>query len=202
MNNSMLTVDFDALPVEISGHKAPGWWGMVLLIVTEASLFACLIASYFYLRSGAHVWPLGGLEKPKLPRPILMTCLLLASSAPMAWADISIRRGNVRNLRIGLALSFVLGAAFLSIQALEYHDLTFSLHTNAYSSIFLTTTSLHGMHVIGGLLATGYTFVRACLGHFRPGRNLAVQNTALYWHFVDAVWIVIFTSLYLSPRFL
>jgi cytochrome c oxidase subunit 3 len=202
MSSRPIGFDFEALPIEISGHKAPGWWGMILLIVTEASLFACLVASYFYLRAGAHVWPLGGLEKPKLLRPAIMTVILLASSAPMAWADRSIRKGNQGNLRLGLALSFILGAIFLSLQGFEYHDLTFAISTNAYSSVFLTITSLHGMHVIAGLLTTAYTFVRACLGHFRPGRDLAVQNTALYWHFVDIVWLFIFTSLYLSPWFL
>jgi cytochrome c oxidase subunit III len=202
MSTMSRTYDYEALPVEISGHKAPGWWGMILLIVTEATLFACLIASYFYLRAGAHIWPLDGLEKPKLVRPIIMTLILLTSSTPMWWADRSIRKGNQRNLRLGLALSFLLGALFLGLQIAEYRDLTFRVTANAYSSVFLTITSLHGMHVIAGLLTTAYTFLRACLGHFRPGRDLAVQNTALYWHFVDIVWLFIFTSLYLSPRFL
>lgn len=202
MSSMPRTYDYDALPVEISGHKAPGWWGMILLIVTEATLFACLLAAYFYLRAGAHTWPLDGLEKPKLARPIIMTLVLLTSSGPMWWADHSIRRGDQLNLRIGLALSFILGALFLGLQVAEYRDLTFRVTVNAYSSVFLTVTSLHGMHVIAGLLTTAYTLVRACLGHFRPGRDLAVQNTALYWHFVDIVWLFIFTSLYLSPRFL
>lgn len=198
----MSTATMNALPAEISGHKAPGWWGMILLITTEATLFAALIASYFYLRSGASHWPLGGIAPPPLLKPIIMTILLVGSSVPMIWADLSSRRNNQNAMKLGLGIAWIMGAAFLVLQYTELSNEPFSWRTNAYGSLFFTITGLHGAHVLGALLLNGYTILRSWLGHIRPGRTLVVANTALYWHFVDAVWLVIFTSLYLSPRFL
>src|SRR5437762_8813851 len=103
----------EALPTEVEGARSVGWWGMVLLITTEATLFACLLFSYFYLRVSSSQWPLGGIKRPELLLPGIMTAVLLASSAPMAWAERGIRRGRRGQLLAGLALSFLLGAAFL-----------------------------------------------------------------------------------------
>jgi heme/copper-type cytochrome/quinol oxidase subunit 3 len=192
----------DELSLENTGQRAPGWWGMVLLIVTEATLFASLIAGYFYLQSNADSWPPAGTEVPELLLPLIGTVLLVGSSLPMWWADRSIAAGNHLGLRIGLALGFLMGAAFLGIQIVEYSRKTFDLDTNTYSSLFFTITGLHGLHVLIGLLMNLYVQLRAWLGHFSPRRRLAVQNTVLYWHFVDAVWIVILATVYLSPRWL
>jgi heme/copper-type cytochrome/quinol oxidase subunit 3 len=190
------------LPSEVSGARAVGWWGMVLLITTEATLFACLLFSYFYLAVSNPVWPLGGIQPPDLLLPGSGTVVLLSSSAPMAWAEAGIRRGQQGRLRLGMALSFLLGAVFLGIQAVEYSHKPFTPQTNAYGSLFFTITGFHGAHVFVGLLMSAVTQLRAWLGHFSASRFLAVQNSALYWHFVDAVWIFIFASLYLSPHVL
>lgn len=188
----------DLLPVEVTGARAPAWWGMVLLIATEATIFVCLLSSYFYLRSYAASWPLGDLKRPELKLPIIMTVVLLSSSAPVFWAESGIRKGDQRRLRIGLLLGFLLGLAFILMQGYEYAHKDFSLQTNAYGSLFYTITGFHGIHVLIGLLMSLYVQARAWLGHFTPRRRLAVENFALYWHFVDAVWIFIFSSLYIS----
>ncbi len=189
-----------ALPVEVAGVAAPGWWGMVLLITTEATLFTLLVFSYFYLRYLSPQWPPGGIEAPKLTRPIIATVILLSSSAPMVWAETGIKRGNQWRLRFGLLASFVLGVVFLLLQVWEYHDETFGPQTLAYGSLFFTITGVHGLHVLGGLGMNAVVQIRAWKGQFTRQRHLAVQNAALYWHFVDAVWIVIFASLYISPH--
>ena len=186
------------LPVEVTGARAPAWWAMVLMIATEATLFACLLSSYFYLRSFAPSWPLGEIERPELKLPVIMTVVLLSSSVPIFWAESGIRQGNQMRLRIGLLISFLLGATFLGLQGYEYAHKHFSMQTNAYGSLFFTITGFHGMHVLIGLLMSLFVQVRAWLGHFNGRRRLAVENFALYWHFVDAVWIFIFSSLYLS----
>jgi cytochrome c oxidase subunit III len=190
------------LPTEVSGRISPGWWGMVMLILTEATLFATLLASYFYLRAGSGSWPLDGIKPPDLLLPAIMTVILLSSSIPMIWADWSIRRGRQLPMKLGLALTFILGAIFLGLQVYELTHEPFSPDVNSYSSAFYVITCLHGLHVIAGLLLLAFTMLRAVVGHFDEHRNLAVTNTGLYWHFVDGVWIFVFASLYVSPHVL
>lgn len=195
------TVPPVALPVKATGPRAPGWWGMVSVIATESMLFACLFASYIFLMGSIEAFGAEGGKYPPLGLPIPMTVLLLSSSVAMYWGERGIRRGDQMRLRIGMAVSFVLGVAFLVLQAIEYSNKHARPSTSAYDSLFYTITFTHGMHVFVGLLMSGVTQVRAWLGHFTARRHLAVQNTGLYWHFVDAVWIVVFAVLYLSPRF-
>jgi heme/copper-type cytochrome/quinol oxidase subunit 3 len=116
------------------------------------------------------------------------------------WAERSIGRGQVARMRIGVAIAIVLAIAFLSIQAWEYADATFTFRDSAYGSLFFTITSLHGLHVIAGILIASFLEARSAAGHFDADHHLAVQTGALYWHFVDLVWIAIFVSLYISPR--
>lgn len=195
-------MDASSLPVESTGLRATGWWGMVVLIVTEATLFAALLSSYFYLRSGASQWPPAGIAKPEFLLAGPGTAILLSSSVTMIWAEMAIRRGNQRSLRLGMAISFVLGLIFLAIQGTEYARADFSPRTDAYGSLFFTITGIHGLHVAIGLCMLAIIQLRAWLGHFTAERHLAVQNVSLYWHFVDAVWIFVFASLYISPRVL
>jgi heme/copper-type cytochrome/quinol oxidase subunit 3 len=190
------------LPIGVSDRRAPGWWGMILLITTEATLFASLLGSYFYLLSGSVAWPPDGIENPRLLWPIIASILLIGSSIPMYLADRSIRDGRQVALRIYLLIAFVLAALFIAIQIREYDREKFSYGTDTYSSLFFTITGLHGAHVISALCMNLFVQVRAWLGHFNERRRLAVTNVGWYWHFVDAVWVFIFVSLYLSPRWL
>src|SRR5205085_4195131 len=137
---SLRTSDAEELPVIRSGPRSTAWWGMALLIAAELALFASLLAGYFYLRFKATEWPLDGLEKPNLVPGAIATVLLLSSSLPMWWAERGIRQGNARRLRIGLLVSFLLGAGFLAIQASEYASASFDWRTNVYGSMFFTIT--------------------------------------------------------------
>jgi cytochrome c oxidase subunit 3 len=181
--------------------RSPAWWGMLLFITTEATLFALFLVSYFYLRfESVGPWPPSGSD-PKLLVPTVMTALIMASSVPAYLADTSIRRGEVDRLRFYLASTLVLGAAFLALQAIEYHDKLRSLRPqdDAYGSLFYTITGLHGAHVVAGLVLLLWTLAFALRGAFSAERHLAVQNVSLYWHFVHGVWLFVFVSLYLLP---
>ena len=101
-------------------------------------------------------------------------------------------------------MGFILGATFLAIQiAVEYPETLheFSPSTNVYGSLFYGLTGLHGAHVAVGLLFSLWTQVRAWRGHFDERRHVTVQNFAMYWHFVDAVWAGVLFTIYLSPHF-
>jgi cytochrome c oxidase subunit III len=179
-----------------------GFWGMAMVIATEAVIFLGLVSSYFFLWAGTKgEWPQGGIEAPELPRILIFTPILLLSSVPVFWAESAVRRGRIGQVRVALFIAFVMGLAFLINQILEYRDLTFGWHDNAYASIFYTTTGLHGLHVLVGLLMSLVVQLKAALGRYTPERHTNIQVFSLYWHFVDAVWIVVFTSLYLAPHF-
>jgi heme/copper-type cytochrome/quinol oxidase subunit 3 len=190
--------------IQLEGLRRPqarstGFWGMVLLIATEASLFSYLLFSYFYLASMATgPWPPPG--PPSLRLVIPNTIILLCSSGTMFWAERGIRRNRQGRLRAGLIATLVLGVAFLGIQGIEYSRKQMTPATHAYGSLFFTITGLHGAHVAAGLLMVGVVTVRSWLGHFSVRGHEAVTNVGWYWHFVDAVWLCVFTSLYLIPH--
>jgi heme/copper-type cytochrome/quinol oxidase subunit 3 len=176
---------------------------MVLLIATEATLFAVLLASYFYVRfktSGG--WPPDGIGDPKLLRAASMTVLLASSSIFVHVAEAGIRRGRRRALVAGLALGFLLGLAFLGLQLWETVVVAreFTPRTDAYGSFFFTITGAHSAHLAAGLLLLAWMQVRAWFGAYSPRRHLGVQVAAVYWHFVVVVQVAIFATLYLSPR--
>jgi heme/copper-type cytochrome/quinol oxidase subunit 3 len=179
--------------------REPGRLGMLFVIATEASFFAYLLFAYFYLASMSRgPWPPAG--APSLSLALPNTLLLIASSGTMWIAESGIRAGDQRRLRLGLLATLILGAAFLSIQAIEYSEQVFTPQTNAYGSLFYTITGFHGAHVLAGLLMNVVAQVQAWRKQYTAARHLTVSNVAAYWHFVDAVWIVVFTSLYLVPR--
>ena len=195
----------EELPEHVSGTRAYGWWGMVWLIATEATLFATLIASYFYLRfRSGPIWPPDEIPKPELHLPLIMSVILLSSSIPVHMAETGIKKGNQRKLKFGLALGWLLGAIFLGITwAVEWPEKLheFTPTDNAYGSLFFTLTGFHGTHVLVGLLISLWTQVRAWKGAFDEERHLTVENFALYWHFVDVVWVFVLITIYVSPHF-
>jgi cytochrome c oxidase subunit III len=204
MSTETLTRDLE-LPEHAVGPRAYGWWGMVWLIATEATLFAALIASYFYLRfRSGPAWPPGDIHDPELALPVVMTVILLSSSIPVHMAESAIEKGNVLGLKIGLAIGALLGATFLVLTwAVEWPLAIeeFTPRTNVYGSLFFTITGFHSAHVAVGLIISAWAQVRAWSGAFDQNRHLTVQNFTMYWHFVDVVWIFVFSTIYLSPRF-
>jgi heme/copper-type cytochrome/quinol oxidase subunit 3 len=173
---------------------------MVLFLTTEATLFGALISSYLYLRFNASAWPEGGIEAPKLLRPAIMTALLVVSSVVMLTVvEPAVARRRRERVIVGLAASFVLGALFLLVQLSEYRDLGFGIHDNAYATSFFSVTGLHGAHVTVGLilLIGGIVLVA---GRLDAPVARRIRMIALYWHFVDVVWVVIFAVLYLSEH--
>ena len=195
---SVAVRDEGRLPTTVEGTRSTAWWGMLWFIAAELALFGTFLASYFYLRFQAPTWPPTGDEDPNLVAASVMTVILLSSSLPMWWAERGIKRGDVTVLKIGLALSAVLGLVFLAFQADEYLTAEISWRTDAYGSLFFFITGFHGLHVLGGLLMNATTQVRAWRSHFDREHHVGVEVVALYWHFVDAVWVAIVLSLYFS----
>jgi cytochrome c oxidase subunit 3 len=174
--------------------------GILLFIVSEVMLFGSFFAAYFFIRVVANVgpWPPEGFELPKAVAGV-NTAILVSSSFTVHWALESIRRENRRGLIMGLAATFMLGATFLFIQINEYAHIGFAPHTNAFGSVFYGLTGLHGAHVTVGLMLLAFANIRAWRGHFsrEPKKHLGVEVPGIYWHFVDVMWIIVFTTVYI-----
>jgi heme/copper-type cytochrome/quinol oxidase subunit 3 len=181
--------------------RSVGWWGVLCMIMTEAMLFIGLLASYFFLWAGSREWPQGGIEAPELARISIFTVVLLGSSIPIFVAEWANRRGRIDLARGALFVSFLMGAVFLANQVLEYRDLTFGWRDNAYASVFYTTTGLHGLHVLLGLLMNLVVQAKGYARRLARRDDVTIEVFSLYWHFVDVVWIFVFTSLYVAPHF-
>jgi cytochrome c oxidase subunit 3 len=174
--------------------------GILLFIVSEVMLFGSFFAAYFFIRVvvSPPAWPPPPFELPVAVAGV-NTAILVSSSFTMHWALESIRRGNRRGLRLGLAATWLLGATFLFIQLNEYVHIGFSARDQAFGSVFYGLTGLHGAHVTVGLMLLAFANIRAWRGHFGPEAkdHLGVEVAGIYWHFVDVMWIIVYTSVYI-----
>jgi len=170
---------------------------MALFLASLAVLFLASLVGYFVVRSDAEAWPPPGM--PRLPAGLWgSTALLVVSSVTMHAALRGARSGRPALLRRGLAATALLGLAFLVTQVLCWWSLVraeLTVQTNLYGFTFYVLTALHGAHVVGGLLPLAVTTRRAFGGRYGPEEHTGVTLCAMYWHFLDAVWLVIFAVL-------
>jgi cytochrome c oxidase subunit III len=179
-----------------------GWWGLMAMIATEAMMFALLFFVNLELRIQADSWPLDGISGPELKVSGLRTALLLGSSIPIHYAVRASERGDHRGVSWGLAIAWLMGALFLVGHVAEWNTTLdeFTPGTNAYGSAFYTITGLHALHLLVGLVVVGYLWFGSVNRRYSPTHRTGLHNGAIYWHFVDIVWIFVFTLLYLSVR--
>ena len=179
--------------------RSPVFLGMVMFIGSEIMLFGSFFTAFFYVRFSHSQYPYdpqGIFEIPKSTTGI-NTAILVASSFTMHWALVSIRHGRRFGLIVGLAMTLVMGLTFLGLQMREYHSLGFVPSDGAFSTTFFALTGLHGLHVFVGATLLSIGLLRACRGHYSPEEHLGLEVTGLYWHFVDVVWIFLYTVVYL-----
>jgi cytochrome c oxidase subunit 3 len=190
------------LPVGGKGTVSTAWWGMACLIGTEGILFVYLIFSYAYLGTQQPgPWPPAG--PPELRLAVPNTIILIASSVLMQLALRRYRQGR-RDLWLPLltAGTIVLGTIFVVIQGFEWAGKDFGFTANSYSSIFFLLTGVHMAHVVVGLLMLIVLLGWTLMGRFQRGHHEHLALGTLYWHFVDVVWLAVFTTVYLTPRLL
>jgi cytochrome c oxidase subunit 3 len=171
--------------------------GMVLFIASEVMFFGGLFGAYFSLRADAKVWPPAGLERLHATLPAIFTVVLVLSSVTLQLGVLAIRRGNAKALVRWTLLTIILGAVFLCGQIYDYSTLEFTIRDGIYGTTFFTLTGFHGAHVFAGLVYLCIMLVRSGTGQFTKHSHAAVEGASLYWHFVDVVWIVLFSILYI-----
>jgi cytochrome c oxidase subunit 3 len=185
-------------PANRSSRVEPQLLGMLLFIISEVMVFGAFFTAYFFIRvvADGHTWfPVDGKELPVAVAGV-NTAILVSSSFTMHWAQVSIKNGNRFGLKAGMVTTFLLGLTFLFIQINEYVHIGFSPQDNAYGSIFFGLTGLHGAHVTIGLILLGIVTVRSFRGHFTEEEHRGVEVPGIYWHFVDVMWIVVYTTVY------
>jgi cytochrome c oxidase subunit 3 len=171
--------------------------GILLFIASEIMLFGSFFTAYFFVRVvNGTPWPTPPFHLPVYVAGI-NTAILLTSSATMHWALQSIKRGNRAGLKAGLVLTFLMGLSFLLTQIAEYSRIGFAPSDGAFGSVFFCLTGLHGAHVFIGLTLLAFATIRAFRGHFSPEHHHGVELPGIYWHFVDVMWIVVYTTVYI-----
>jgi cytochrome c oxidase subunit III len=174
--------------------------GMWVFLVSEVMFFTALIGSYIILRWGAHTpWP-----EPRtvlnIPTTAVNTFILICSSVSMVKAYAAAVQDDQKGLKKWLLLTVLGGGTFVSVQAREYVKLVhagFLPSSGLFGAAFYTMTGFHGFHVTCGVISMIYVTIRAFRGKYAGGKYQGIETIGLYWHFVDLVWIILFTIVYL-----
>jgi heme/copper-type cytochrome/quinol oxidase subunit 3 len=191
-------IQSDPRPIGSVERRTSGWYGMLTVLMTEGALFAYLLFSYYYFAvQYGHQWlP----DLPKLHLSLPNTIILFASSVAAWFAQRGVRIGRKDHLVWGLVASIVLGAIFMLIQGLEWGEKPFTMASAAYGSVYFTITGFHMMHVAAGLIFLVLLLIWSWLDYFDRERRAPLAIGIVYWHFVNAVWLALFFTFYITPR--
>ena len=170
--------------------------GMLLFIISEVMIFGAFFTAYFFIRVVSHnPWPAPGTILPEDVAGV-NTAILLSSSLTIHWALTSIKKGNRFGLKAGMVATFLLGLTFLTVQINEYIHIGFSPQNAAQGTVFYSLTGLHGAHVFIGLCLLAIVTIRAFRGHYSPEEHDGMEVPGIYWHFVDIMWVIVYTTVY------
>ena len=193
--------------IPISTQEAPwvlpyrGVVGMACLIVAESAIFIIFVVAYIYYLGKSISGPT---PKQVLELPIFNTVCLLSSSFTIHWAVAGLHKGNTRSFSIWMALTVLLGSIFLFGTGREWYHLIYheglTIQTNLFGTTFYSLVGLHATHVVVGLIMLGITLILALMGRVHAEHTARLEVLSLYWHFVDAVWVIVFTVVYVLGR--
>jgi cytochrome c oxidase subunit III len=170
--------------------------GMLLFIISEVMIFGAFFTAYFFIRVVTNdSWPAPGTKLPEAVAGI-NTAILLSSSLTIHWALTGIKRGNRFALKAGMVTTFLLGLTFLTVQINEYIHIGFAPHDSAQATVFYSLTGLHGAHVFIGLCMLAMVTVRSFRGHYSAEHHQGMEVPGIYWHFVDIMWVIVYTTVY------
>ena len=196
-------IDVSALPESMMDHRSSIWWGNLLLLLIETTMFALLVGSYFYLRGNFPAWPpvqANWAVARYNTAPALWFATIAGSCIPMLWADRSALRLNCRAVLLGLTLCFLLGLVAIGLRFRELLDLNFRWDDNAYGSIVWMILGLHLTHLIVGSLEN-LLMIAWIVRHGLDRKHARdVRVNAVYWYWIGAIWVLLFAIVDLSPR--
>jgi cytochrome c oxidase subunit 3 len=173
--------------------------GTIVWLASELMFFAGLFAMYFTARARSTTgWPQPPTDL-NVPYALVVTIILVLSSVTCQMGVFAAEQGNVYGLRRWFSITFLMGLAFVLGQANEYRSLVSegtTIASSTYGSVFYLATGFHGLHVIGGLVAFVFLLIRSTMGRFTPAQATSAIVVSYYWHFVDVVWIGLFSTIY------
>jgi cytochrome c oxidase subunit 3 len=203
----MDTTPVITVPITVPGPELPwelptrGRVGMFALIAAEAAIFIIFVVAYLFYMGASLTGPTPG---DVLQVPVFYTVCLLSSSLTIHFAVKSIGRDRISNFRNWWFATVALGAAFLYGTAREWYRLIFeegfTIHTNLFGTTYYSLVGLHGFHVIAGLILLSLVLAFTLSGQVRQEHTYRLDILSLYWHFVDGVWVVVFTVVYVIGR--
>ena len=191
-------IDVSGLPAYAFGHRGLMFWGTMGIIVIEGTMFAVLIASYFYLRLYVREWP-PGLTPPDLIFGTINTVILLASVVPNYIYKKAAEKEDLGKVRAWMVVSMAFAVAFTVIRVFEFGTLNCKWDTNAYGSIVWMLLGAHTAHLITDLLDTAVLTVMMFTGPIEGKRFVDVSDNAFYWFFVVGAWVPVYAVIYLAP---
>jgi cytochrome c oxidase subunit 3 len=160
-------------------------------------MFGGFFATYLFFKGTTAVWPPEGTEV-ELFIPAINTIILVSSSFVIHFGDMAIKRNSVGWMRFWYFITAIMGAVFLAGQVYEYMNLGYGFTTNVFSNCFYLMTGFHGLHVfVGLLLILGVLWRSFRRGHYSATKHTGIEMAEIYWHFVDIIWIILFTLVYL-----
>jgi len=183
-------------PAHRSSRVEPQLLGMLLFIISEVMVFGAFFTAYFFIRvAQGDPWPAHGTTLPVEVAGV-NTAILVSSSLTLHWAQTAIKNGNRFGLKAGILTTFLLGCTFLFVQINEYANIGFAPQDHAQATIFYSLTGLHGAHVFIGLSLLLFVTIRSFRGHYSPAEHRGVEVPGIYWHFVDIMWIIVYSTVY------
>jgi heme/copper-type cytochrome/quinol oxidase subunit 3 len=187
------------LPVGAIGTRASGWWGAWFLVISEASIFAYLLFSYFYFSVQPSAgWP------PQLPSFTYagpQTVVILIGCVSATLANRAIDRDSLAATLLWLGVTLLLCSGFIALQFLDWSDKPFAFASSTYSSEYFVITGAHLAHVVVGWVMFAMLLVWTLMGYFGPIRHVPISVGMLYWYFLAALWVAIFFALNVTPYF-
>ncbi|WP_026100565.1 heme-copper oxidase subunit III [Synechococcus sp. PCC 7336] len=181
----------------VAAHPDYRVLGLLTFLASESLMFGGLFATYIVFMLTKTTWPPEGTEV-ELFLPTINTIILVSSSFVIHYGTKAVKENDIKGLRLWFAATAAMGAVFLGGQIYEYVNLGYGLSTNLFANCFYVMTGFHGLHVfVGILLILGTIWRSRRPGHYSADHHVGVEMAEIYWHFVDIIWIILFTLIYI-----
>ena len=199
---SQPTLDVSDAPTLVYGTPAPMWWGALGIVVIESTMFAILIATYFYYRLVMDVWPPPQVRLPGILLPSVNVLILIVSCLPAYWASEAAKRDDRRGVTLNLIANLVLALLFFALRVIEWRRFNFKWNSNVYGSVVWGILWLHSLDYVAATLSTVVLLAIVLAGKAGDKQRLGIHVDSLTWYFITVVWLPLYCIVYIAPHVL